>query len=84
MPCIYVVSNSVVQHSQVAKESACQCGRCKRLGFDSWIRKIPLEKEMATPVQYFCLKNPLDRESLAGYSPWGSKESDTIEHAQMS
>ena len=24
-----------------------QCGRCKRQGFDPWIAKIPLEKEMA-------------------------------------
>ena len=31
-------------------------------------------------VQYFCLESPLDRESLAGYSPWGRKESDTTEH----
>ena len=27
------------------KESACQCRRC---GFDPWIKKIPLEKKMAT------------------------------------
>ena len=25
------------------KESVCQCRRCKRLGFDPWVRKIPLE-----------------------------------------
>ena len=32
------------------------------------------------PLQYSCLENPLDRErSLAGYSPWGCKESDTTE-----
>ena len=24
------------------------CLQYKRLGFDSWVRKIPLEKEMAT------------------------------------
>ena len=30
------------------KEFACQCKRHKRLGFDSWVGKIPLEKEMAT------------------------------------
>ena len=29
------------------KESTCQCRRCKRLGFDPWIRKIPLQEEMA-------------------------------------
>ena len=27
------------------KESACQC---RRLRFDPWVRKIPLEKEMST------------------------------------
>ena len=30
------------------------------------------------PFQYSCLENPIDR-SLAGYSPWGHKESDTTE-----
>ena len=27
------------------------------------------------PLQYSCLENPMER-SLAGYSPWGLKESD--------
>ena len=36
------------------------------------------------PFQYSCLENPMDRESygqrsLAGYHPWGRKESDTAE-----
>ena len=31
-------------------------------------------------LQYSCLENSMDRErSLAGYSPWGRKESDTTE-----
>ena len=30
------------------KESACQCRRCERLGFDPWVGKIPLEEEMVT------------------------------------
>ena len=25
----------------VGKESACQCRRCKRCGFDPWVGKIP-------------------------------------------
>ena len=29
-----------------------------------------------TPLQYSCLENSMDR-SLAGYNPWGCKESDT-------
>ena len=30
-------------------------------------------------VQYSCLDNPHGQRSLAGYSPWGHKESDTTE-----
>ena len=32
------------------------------------------------PLQYSCLENPMDRQSLAGYGPQGCKESDTTEH----
>ena len=28
------------------------------------------------PLQYSCLENPMD--SLAGYSPWGRKDSDRL------
>jgi len=31
-----------------------------------------------SPLQYSSLENPIDR-SLAGYSPWGCKESDVTE-----
>ena len=30
-------------------------------------------------LQYSCLENPHGQRSLAGYSPWGHKESDTAE-----
>ena len=30
------------------KESACQCKRHRRVGFDPWVGKIPQEKGMAT------------------------------------
>ena len=33
----------------------------------------------SNPLQYSCLENPMDKRSLEGYSPWGHKESDTIE-----
>ena len=32
------------------------------------------------PLQYSCLENPHGQRSLAGYSPWGCKESDTTKH----
>ena len=31
------------------------------------------------PLQYSCLENPHGQRSLAGYSPWGCKESDMTE-----
>ena len=31
------------------------------------------------PLQYSCQKNPHGERSLAGYNPWGHKESDTTE-----
>ena len=31
------------------------------------------------PLQYSCLENPRGQRSLAGYNPWGRKESDTTE-----
>ena len=33
----------------------------------------------SNPLQYSCLENPMDRETWLGYSPRGSKESDTTE-----
>ena len=33
------------------KESACQCKRCKRLGFNLWVRKIPWRRvQQPAPV----------------------------------
>ena len=29
------------------------------------------------PLQYSCLENPMDKRSLAAYSPWCHKDSDT-------
>ena len=30
------------------------------------------------PLQYSCLVNPMDRGSLAGYSPWGCERVATL------
>ena len=32
------------------------------------------------PLQYSCLKNPMDRGAWRGYSPWGRKESGATDH----
>ena len=51
--------------------------------WEVWVRllgwKDPLEEGTATPLQYSCLENPHGQRSLAGYSPWSGKESDTTE-----
>jgi len=49
------------------KESACQC---RRYGFDPWVGKTPLEKEMAAHSNILAGKLHGQR-GLAGYSPWG-------------
>ena len=60
------------------KESACQCRRCKRCGFDAWVRKTPGVGN-GTPLQYSCLDNPMDRGAW-----WATvhnhKKSDISEH----
>ena len=62
----------------VLKEPTCQSRRCKRLGFDLWVGKIPWRRKwQPTPV---FLPGKFHRErSMAGYSPWGHKESDMTE-----
>ena len=42
------------------KESTYQCRRCKRRGFDPWVRKIPGSIKWQ-PLQYACLENSMDR-----------------------
>ena len=51
--------------------------------WETWVRSLgwedPLEKEMATHTANSCLENPHGQRNLAGYSPWGHRESDTTE-----
>ena len=57
------------------KESACQCRRQRRCGFEPWVRNIPWRRKWRL-LQYPCLGKPPGQQSMAGYSPWGLKESD--------
>ena len=60
------------------KESACQCRRGRKYEFDLWVGKIPWRRPwQSTPV--FLPGDSHGQRSLAGYSPWGRKESDTAE-----
>ena len=52
-------------------------------GFDPWVGKIPWKREqLPTPV--FWPRKFHGQRSLAGYSPWGCKESDTTERLSLS
>ena len=44
------------------KEPACQCRRCRRSGFNPWIRKTPLEESMATHSSILAWKIPWTEE----------------------
>ena len=71
----------VEQQAALHKEPACQCRGRKRLGFDPWGGKISWSgKRQPTPV--FLPGESHGWRSLAGYSPWGFRESDTTEHTR--
>ena len=57
------------------KESICNAGD---LGSIPGLGRFP-EGGHGNALQYSWLKNPHGQRSLAGYSPWTSKESDTTE-----
>ena len=53
------------------KESACQCRRPRRYGFDPWVQEDPLEKGMATHSSFLAWRTQSTEShvSLVGYSP---------------
>ena len=57
------------------REPACQ-GRRLRLKFDPWVGKIPWRRKWH-PTPVLLPGESHEQRSLAGYSPWGYKESDT-------
>ena len=57
------------------KESACQCKRLKRSGYNPWVGKIPWRRTWQ-PTPVLLPGESHGQRSLAGYSPWGCKESD--------
>ena len=58
------------------KESTYQCKRCKRYGFNPWIRKMPWRRTwQLTPI--FLPGKFHEQRNLVGYSPWVHGESWT-------
>ena len=73
-----------LNHKEQARIDPVACSKCvclfiyRLLFFEPWIRKIPSGREfLPTPV--FLLGEFHEQRRLAGYSPWGRKESDTNE-----
>ena len=62
------------------KESACQCKRLMRQGFDLWVGKVPWRKKWQ-PTPVFLPGKFHGHRSLTGYSPRVA-ESDMMKHTQ--
>ena len=52
--------------------------QCRKPGFDPWVGKIPWGRKQQ-PIPVFLPRELHRQKSLAGYSPWGCKESGTTE-----
>ena len=66
----------------VVKESLCQCRRHRRCRFDPWIGKIFWRRKGQSTLVFMPGKSHGQR-SLAGYSPWGCKETRLSTHTQL-
>ena len=67
---------AVLPGGAVGKERACQCRRSKGCRLEPWVRKIPWRRKWQ-PTPVFLPGKSHGQRSLAGYSLWGHKESDT-------
>ena len=65
------------------RESAHQCRRHRKRGFNPWVRKMPWRRTWQ-PTPVFLPGKSHGQRSLAGYSPRGCKESDMTEHTHSS
>ena len=52
--------------------------QCRSPRFNPWVRKIPWRRDWQ-PIPVCLPGESHGQRSLAGYSPWGRKESDTTE-----
>ena len=69
--------------SQVAlvikkKNPPANAGEIRDMGLTPGLGRAPAGGH-GNPLQYSCLENTCGQRSLAGYSPWGLKESDMTE-----
>ena len=70
----------IVPGASNSKESAFSAGD---LGLILGLGKS-LGGRYGNPLQYSCLENPHGQRSLAGYSPWGHEELNTLSDSAQS
>ena len=64
----------------VVKNLPASAGDIRDMGLSLWSGRSPAGGH-GNPLQYSCLENSHGQRSLAGYSPWGHRESDVTEAA---
>ena len=74
LQCIEMSSiiNNGLPRWRSGKDSACQCRRRRRWGFDPWVGKIPCRRKWQ-PTPVFLPRESHGQRSLAGCSPWGCR-----------
>ena len=65
----------------MVKNLPANAGDLKDSGFDPWVRKIPWRRKWK-PTPVLLPGESHGQRSLAGYSPWGCKVSETTEATQ--
>ena len=60
------------------QEPGCHCRTHERFWLDPWVGKMPWRRKQQRTPGFLPGESPGQR-SLAGYRPWGRKESDTTE-----
>ena len=78
IPLIMLIDNIGLPRWLSGKESACQCRKHRRHGFDPQVGKIPWRRKWQ-PAPVFSPSKLHGQRSLVGYSPWGCKKSGTTE-----
>ena len=76
-----MITYFVFEASQVAlvvKNPPANAGDVRDLGSIPGLGRPPGGGH-GNPLQYSCLENPHGQRSLAGYSPWGHRQSDATE-----
>ena len=67
-----------------SKESAYQCLRCKRQGFNPWVGKIPWRRKWQPTPPVFLPGKSHGQRSLGDYSPWSLRVRHDCTHSTHS